>query len=227
MTAVNDAQPAVVTARHRDNVVVGDEIVRHRRITRLMHWSVALTFFIALFSGMPIWTPLFGWMAALVGGMNVARIIHPYAGSLFFIASVFQFFHWLGDMRFRDDEKGAWKPSKLMAYMRWEEDSNDEGGKFNPGQKVFFFSVCLGALGLLVSGIVMWFPLYFPQLVRELAILLHDITFIFFLVGIITHIYLGTAAEPGTFRSMTRGTVTRRWARLHHPGWFRDVSKKE
>lgn len=226
MTVVNDAQPAVITARHTDDVVVGDEIIRHRRITRLMHWSVALTFFIALFSGMPIWTPLFAWMAALVGGMEVARIIHPYAGSLFFIASVFQFFHWLGDMRFRSDEKGAWKPSKLMAYMRWEENTTDEGGKFNPGQKVFFFAVCLGAIGLLLSGLIMWFPLYFPRIVRELSILLHDITFIFFLIGIITHIYLGTAAEPGTFRSMTRGTVTRRWARLHHPGWFRDVDKK-
>jgi formate dehydrogenase subunit gamma len=227
MTVVNDAQPAVITARHTDNVVVGDEIIRHRRITRLMHWSVALTFFIALFSGMPIWTPLFAWMAALVGGMEVARVIHPYAGSLFFIASVFQFFHWIADMRFRSDEKGAWKPSKLMAYMRWEENTGEEGGKFNPGQKVFFFSVCLGALGLLVSGLVMWFPLYFPRIIRELAILLHDITFIFFLIGIITHIYLGTAAEPGTFRSMTRGTVTRRWARLHHPGWFRDVTNKK
>jgi len=40
----------------------------------------------------------------------------------------------------------------------------------------------------------------------------------------IFHIYLGTIAEPGTFRAMTRGTVTRSWARLHHPGWFRKVS---
>ncbi len=226
MTVINDAEPAVVAARSRDNVIVGDEIVRHRRATRIIHWSVALTFFLALISGMPIWTPLFAWMAALVGGMEVARIIHPYAGVLFFIASAFQFFHWLGDMRFRPEERGAWKPSRLMAYMRWEENPNDEGGKYNPGQKVFFYAVCLGALGFLVTGIVMWFPLYFPRLVRELAILLHDITFIFFIVGVITHIYLGTAAEPGTFRSMTRGTVSRRWARLHHPGWFRDVNKK-
>lgn len=227
MTTVTHVDPAVISARQGENVTVGDEIVRHRRASRIIHWSVALTFFLSLVSGMPIWTPLFGWMAALVGGLSVARIIHPYAGSLFFIASAVQFFHWLGDMHFRSDEKGAWKPSKLMAYMRWDEEPNEEGGKYNPGQKVFFFAVCLGALGLLLSGLIMWFPLYFPRMVRELAILLHDITFICFLIGVITHIYLGTAAEPGTFRSMTRGTVTRRWARLHHPGWFRDIDKKE
>ena len=61
---------------------------------------------------MPIWTPLFGWMAYLVGGLEVARVIHPYAGVAFFIASIFQFVHWLGDMIFTRDEKdgGAHPP---------------------------------------------------------------------------------------------------------------------
>ncbi len=226
MSSVTHVDPAVVSARHDENVVVGSEIIRHRRVSRVIHWSVALTFFLALISGMPIWTPLFGWMAALVGGLAVARVIHPYAGVLFFIASGFQFFHWLGDMHFLPTEKGSWNPRKLMRYMNFDNEPDAEGGKYNPGQKVYFFAVCLGALGLLVSGVVMWSPLYFSGLVRELAILLHDITFIFFIVGVITHIYLSTAAEPGTFRSMTRGTVTRAWARLHHPGWFRDINKK-
>ena len=41
---------------------------------------------------------------------------------------------------------------------------------------------------------------------------------------IIGHIYLGTAAEPGTLRSMIHGTVTKDWARLHHPRWYREVT---
>ena len=215
---------AIVVGRVSDNVVVGDEIIRHRRATRLIHWSVALTFFIALFSGMPIWSPLFGWMAYLVGGLEVARVIHPYAGVLFFIVSVVQFFHWLDDMHFTSDERGWWRPSTLARYMRWEDEPATEGGKYNPGQKMFFWAVCLGALGFLVTGIPMWFPLQFPPIIREICYFLHDITFIAFLIGIVFHIYLGTAAEPGTFRAMTRGTVTRSWARLHHPGWFRRLS---
>jgi len=215
---------AIVVARDRDNVVVAGEIVRHRRATRIIHWMVALTFFISLFSGMPIWTPLFGWMANLVGGMETARVIHPYAGVAFVIASAFQFFHWLGDMHFASDEKGWWRPSTMARYMRWEEEPSEEGGKYNGGQKLFFWAVCLGAVGFLVTGIPMWFPLRFPALLREIAIILHDVTFICFLIGVVLHIYLGTAAEPGTFRAMTRGTVTRSWARLHHPGWFHKVT---
>lgn len=219
------ADTPVVVARHRENVAVNGEIVRHRRASRLIHWSVAFTFFLALITGMPIWTPIFRWMAAFVGGLEVARIIHPYAGVLFFLVSVLQFFHWLGDMHFRDDERGSWRPSKLMAYMRYE-DNVPEGGKYNPGQKVFFWAVTLGALGFLITGIVMWFPLQFPQGIREIAILLHDFTFILFFIAIVTHIYLGTAAEPGTFRSMVRGTVTRPWARLHHPGWLKEIDRE-
>jgi len=43
---------------------------------------------------------------------------------------------------------------------------------------------------------------------------------------IIGHIYLGTAAEPDTFRSIIRGTVTKSWARLHHPRWYREVTEQ-
>lgn len=226
MSSVGHVDTPIVVARHRENVAVNGEIVRHRRASRLIHWSVAFTFFLSLFTGMPIWTPIFRWMAGIVGGLEVARVIHPYAGAAFFLVSVLQFFHWLSDMHFRHDEKGWWRPSKLMAYMRYEDDPAVEGGKYNPGQKMFFRAVSLGALGLLLSGVIMWFPLQFPQIVREAGILVHDLTFICFLLAIIVHIYLGTAAEPGTFRSMTRGTVTRPWARLHHPGWSNDIENE-
>src|SRR5207302_9202441 len=95
----------IVAVRHRDNLLVGGEIVRHRLAMRLIHWSVAVTFVLALISGMPVWTPLFAWMAYLVGGLETARLIHPYAGVLFFIASGIQFFHWLPDMHLRSDER--------------------------------------------------------------------------------------------------------------------------
>lgn len=212
---------AIVAGRQEENVFVGNEIVRHQRAARLIHWSVALSFLICTLSGMPIWTPIFGWMAVFVGGLETARVIHPYAGVLFFITMLLMFFHWLGDMKLEPVDR-EWFGPKLFRFLSYEDAAIDTG-KYNGGQKIFFYAVALGALSLLVSGIIMWFPLKFPLLVRQLGIILHDITFIFFVVGIVSHIYMGTAAEPGTFRAMTLGTVTRAWAKLHHPGWFRDV----
>src|SRR5207245_3141031 len=116
MSTVEHVEKPMMVGRDRDNVVVGDEIVRHRRATRLIHWSVAITFFLALITGMPIWTPIFGWMASLVGGLDTARVIHPYAGVLFIIASIFQFVHWLPDMHLHEDQKG-WLSGKALSYM--------------------------------------------------------------------------------------------------------------
>lgn len=225
MSATTPHRPldvAVITAQTREDVVVGNEIIRHNRASRLIHWSVALTFIVCLFTGMPIWTPVFGWMAHLVGGLSVARVVHPWAGVAFFVASFFMFVQWFADMHFRPDEKG-WFGPRLFQYMRYEtDDSNTD--KYNGGQKLYFWSVSLGALGLLLSGLLMWFPLSFPKLLMEFSYLIHDFTFICFAVSLVFHIYLGTTAEPGTFGSMTRGTVTKTWARLHHGRWYRDVT---
>jgi formate dehydrogenase subunit gamma len=224
MSAPSPQRPldsAIVAAREREDVVVGNEIVRHNRTSRLIHWTVALTFFICVFTGMPIWSPVFGWMAHLFGGLTVARVIHPWAGVAFVIASILMFFQWISDMHLEPNERD-WLGPKALQYMRYETDDS-EVGKYNGGQKLFFWAAGLGALGLLLSGLLMWFPRAFPPILMQLAYILHDVIFILFAVAIVFHIYLGTAAEPGTFGSMIRGTVTRQWARLHHPRWYREV----
>lgn len=213
---------ALVVARDREDVAVGDVLVRHRLASRVVHWSVAATFFLALVTGLPIWTPTFHFLSGLVGGLAVCRWLHPWAGVAFAVFSVFQFFIWIDDMRSEPGEK-RWGLSGMVRYLRYEDDGTDVG-KYNGGQKLFFFAVSLGAAAFLASGLVMWFPRSVTRLVHELAILLHDGTFVGFAAAIVWHVYLGTAAEPGTFGSMVRGTVTRAWARLHHPRWYRDVT---
>jgi formate dehydrogenase subunit gamma len=41
------------------------------------------------------------------------------------------------------------------------------------------------------------------------------------------HIYEATAAQPGTFRAMMRGTVEKQWAKFHHPAWYRQMTGGE
>jgi formate dehydrogenase subunit gamma len=214
--------PAVLVAREKEDVLVGDEIVRHKLSSRVIHWIVAVAFFVCLFTGMPIWTPVFGWMAYFFGGLTVCRALHPWAGLVFFVAVLVETIDWASDMMFEPQEKGWWGP-KLFQYLRWEAEDEDVG-KYNGGQKFFFWTMGLGALGLLLSGLMLWFPRSFPRFLLPFAFVIHDITFILFAVAVVFHIYLGTSAEPGTFRSMTRGTVTRKWARLHHPRWYRQVT---
>jgi formate dehydrogenase subunit gamma len=221
------ADPAVIAAQKREDVVVGNEIVRHSRVSRLIHWTVAGTFFICVLTGMPIWTPIFGWMAALFGGLSVCRVIHPWVGVAFMVSTTVMFFEWASGMRLKKSERKEWiSGGKAMQYMRWETDDSNVG-KYNGGQKLQFWLSCLAAFGLLLSGLMMWFPGSLPTVLMQFAYVIHDITFILFAMLIIIHIYLGTLAEPGTFGSMTRGTVTKAWARLHHPRWYREVTGEE
>ncbi len=62
---------AMALARRTEDVVVGDEIVRERLSARVVHWAVALTFFVCLFTGLPIWTPYLGFLASLSAACSI------------------------------------------------------------------------------------------------------------------------------------------------------------
>jgi len=209
-------------AREKENVIVGNEIIRHRLSSRVIHWSVGVSFFACLVTGLPVWTPVFGWMATLVGGLSVCRIVHAWFGLAFALAALVMSVHWWSEMEMTKEERG-WVGPKLLEYLR-DAANHDKIGKYNGGQKVYFYTSGLGALGLLVSGIVMWYPTSFPEWIRVLSILLHNVSFILFAVSLVFHIYLAAVAEPGTLNSMTRGTVSKAWARIHHPKWYREVT---
>jgi len=214
--------PAIRVAQTKDDVLVGDELVRFRSSTRILHWGVALTFLLTLFTGLPIWTPIFGWMAYLWGGLQVCRWLHPWLGIAFSVLILFQFFHWMKEMGMTPADRRFVRLRNFVSYMRWE--SHDEAvGKYNGGQKLLFWLSELAALGLLLTGIVLWFPGLFGEGLRQWSWLLHDVTFILFTLLIIGHIYLGIV-EPGTYKAMIQGTVSRDWARLNHPEWYRKVT---
>ncbi|TMQ05418.1 MAG: formate dehydrogenase subunit gamma, partial [Deltaproteobacteria bacterium] len=185
-------------------------------------WLTALTFFGSLLSGLPIWTPILGWMSKIFGGLSVCRWIHPWFGLGFVATTLVMFVLWVKNMRMQKTDWG-WLGPKALAYMRHSSEDPDVG-KYNGGQKLFFFLVAALALILVATGLVLWFPRELAAPLPGLSWVLHDAGFILFAAAIIVHIYLGTAALPGTFRSMTRGTVTKSWARLHHPRWYREVT---
>jgi formate dehydrogenase subunit gamma len=220
--AHSSADPGILAAQSREDLVVGEEVVRFRYYTRVVHWGVALTFFLCLFTGLPIWTPIFGWMAPLFGGLQVCRWLHPWTGVAFAFFALLQFVHWAGEMRMTAADKRFNKLKNFLAYMRWQY-HDDEVGKFNGGQKSLFWLSSLAAFVLLVTGVVLWWPDLFSNPFREASWVLHDVAFVLFFLLILGHIYL-SIAEPGTFAGMVRGTVTKAWARLHHPAWYRDVT---
>src|SRR5262249_43918245 len=170
------------TATAPEDPVVGDHIVRHRLSTRVVHWSTAILFFALLLSGMPIWSPIFGWMANVFGGLAVCRWLHPWLGLGFFVATIAMFAMWLKDMRMEKDD-WKWVGPKALDLVSHKLEDPDVG-KYNGGQKVFFYLVALLGVLLLVTGVVLWFPRELPDPLPGLSWVVHDAGFLLFAVAI-------------------------------------------
>ena len=95
-------------------------------------------------------------------------------------------------------------------------------GRFNFGQKQFFWLMVICGAALLISGIALWFPASIPrelQVVRYLAVLIHAVAALATIGGIIIHIYMGLAVVPGGLHAILHGDVSEQWARHHHGRW--------
>jgi len=213
-------------ARHRldaygRTVARQGELLRHPVYTRVLHWGVALFFIPALLTGLAIYTPwLYRALTPLFGGGPMTRLLHPWFSLGFTIVFTLQFLNWLRPMAWTRDDR-RWIKGIRSYVTNAEEVEPEYVDFFNAGQKLYFWAIVVSAVIFLVSGIPMWFPDGFGRVAVAIGYVLHDIAALVMVGGFIVHLYEGTAAQPGTFRSMTRGTVEQRWAWTHHPAWYR------
>ena len=205
-------------------VVHENELVRHPVYTRVLHWGIAIFFILALLSGFAVYSPwLYYWLTPLFGGGPMTRLLHPWFSLAFVLLFALQILNWHELMRWRPEDR-RWL-RRIRAYVtNADRREPDDVGFFNGGQKLYFWVIVGSAVLFLATGIPMWFPHTFGRAAVAVGYVLHDIAALVMLAGFVVHLYEGTAAIPGTFRSMTRGTVEKRWAWTHHPGWYRAVT---
>ena len=202
------------------------EIARYSPEERGNHWLVALLFIFAACSGLALYHPSFYFLSALVGGGPLTRILHPFIGvlmALFFSGLVMRFWH---HNKFTDADRQWLK--RIRDVIANRDEGLPEAGKYNAGQKRFFWTMvwCLGIL--VVSGIIMWRPYLasqFPIGLVRFATLAHAIAGFVVVLGVIVHVYAAIWVK-GSLNAMIRGTVSERWARAHHRAWYREVSGK-
>jgi formate dehydrogenase subunit gamma len=208
-------------------VVYEDEVLRHDIRTRVIHWGVAIFFILALLSGFALFTPwLYHLLAPLFGGGPRARLLHPWFGLGFIVVMLFLMGKWHSDMRWVPSDRTWFR--RISAYITHADKVEpDYVGKFNAGQKIWYWAMVISAIVFLITGIPMWFPEYLGRTPMWISYFFHDLAGLVMLGGFLIHIYEGTAALSGTFRSMVRGTVTRAWAWTNHPGWYRAVTGRD
>lgn len=210
-----------------DNREPGKTLLRYNANERTNHWLVAILFFMAGLSGLALFHPAMFWLTHLFGGGPWTRILHPFMGVamfVFFFGLVIRF--WRANLFIANDR--LWL-KRIGQVMQNEEEGVPPVGKYNPGQKLLFWTLLLCMLALFLSGIVIWrawFSEYFDITVIRLGALIHALAGFVLIVSIIVHIYAGIWIK-GSVGAMLHGWVSRRWARKHHELWYRQVVDKQ
>lgn len=200
-------------------------IQRYNKAERVNHWIVAGCFVLLAISGLAFFYPAFFWLTGVFGTPQLARIIHPFVGVVMFLGFFIQFFrYWKYNLMEKEDVKWLTSVGKIL-----KGEEVGDTGKYNAGQKIMFWLMTVCMLTLLATGFIAWRPYFadmFPIPVIRIALLLHAVSALVLIAGIIVHVYAAIWIK-GTIRAMVEGVVTQAWAKAHHPRWYREIMAKK
>lgn len=200
-------------------------VQRYTYRERIMHWLTALTYSYCLATGLAFYSPHLFWLALVLGGGPTSRFWHPFFGVGFLIVALWMHSVWRRDMAITETDK-RWL-DKVENYVTNRDDLVPAQDRFNAGQKLFYWLMYYGAMGLLITGLVMWFPEYIPfslAWIRQIAVLLHVCSALVTIGGFIIHVYMSVFMVPGSVTAMLFGYVSPAWAKTHHRQWYARVS---
>ncbi len=191
---------------------------------RVVHWCVALSCLLLCITGMGMMYHSLNFVGTLVGGMANLKMIHNYGGIFFGVSLVFTIGMWwkeAGIFSFPEDVEWI----KAAGGYLWHVENVPEVGKYNPGQKMFFLAVALFGILMVVTGVIMWFPLSYSAALVRLMYVLHALGYVVIFAFFFVHLYLVTIGAPGSAPAMFTGWVTKAWVRKQHPKWLKEMEK--
>jgi formate dehydrogenase subunit gamma len=185
---------------------------------RICHWLTGFAYLYCLLTGLAFYSPYLFWLAVMLGGGPTSRFWHPWIGLVFVAAQIWMHQIWSDDVHITEVDKEWLDKSKY--YVQNQDDKVPAQGKFNAGQKVYYWAMFIGAFLLLFSGLFMWFPEYIPRAVRPFMIIIHEGAALITIGAFIIHVYMSVFMVPGSVDAMVHGHVSKNWARTHHRLWF-------
>lgn len=198
-------------------------INRFNTFERVLHWIVAASFFVLVFTGLGLFAHAFFKYFDFFGGPERGILFHKWAGVIFFFSSVLLFFTHARDISRFDEDDRRWL-AVCGGYLSRKEKEIPQG-KYNAGQKLFGLFSFVGTLVMGITGWVIWDPTALDRGLTQFSFMLHGLFFTLFMMGIVVHVYLATIGNPHTLEGMLWGQVRRVWAKRHHIKWYKEVAK--
>jgi len=186
-----------------------------------LFWLLALTGLILLYGRfvlIPVLGPEgFGLTA------SACKEAHNLFGPMFLVALLMMFFTFVKDNIYaRGDMTWLLKGGGMLGG------DHVSAGRFNAGEKIWFWIAMIGGAVLIGSGFVLDFAVFGQgREVMAISHVLHGIAALIVITVSFGHIYLGTAGVEGTIGSMVNGEVDEAWAKSHHDRWYAEVKAAE
>lgn len=202
-----------------------DEVQRYNFAERAYHWINAIAYTYLMLTGLALFTPLAYWLAYVLGGPATIRYWHPWIG-LIYLATIFWMHRmWKRDMqKIPEDERWS---KNIRAYAENRDELMPPQGRFNAGQKQFWWVMLYCTFILLITGIIMWIPEKMPRelhWVLPITVFIHSATALITIAAFIIHVYMSVWVTPGSVKAMVEGHVSTNWARTHHRLWYEKIT---
>lgn len=205
----------------------GKTITRWSKLDRILHWSTATLFILLAITGLSM---LFG-RAVLIPVLgadgfaayaSLGRAVHNYLGPLFVAVLLILILSWFKNNIINNDDI-RWFKSGGGGIVGHKHASC---GRFNAGEKVWFWLVTLLGIGVGITGLILDFP-NFDQVRNTMqnTNLIHATLSMAWIAVAFGHIYIGTAGSEGSLDGMVTGEVDENWAKQHHDLWYEEAKQ--
>ncbi|ACX52527.1 formate dehydrogenase, gamma subunit [Ammonifex degensii KC4] len=189
---------------------------------RVVHLVRMLSFIFLAVTGLLFAFHRVGAIEFLFGSYETARVWHWSMGLVFGLSSLWAIVRWWKDARFASYDR-EWL--RVMGGYFSRREVHAPAGKFNAGQKLFYWLTTFLTLAIGISGVVMIFGQKVSPALWHWMVPLHGISALILILAVLGHAYLGTLANPGTWRLLVTGKVSPEWAKVHHPVWYEEKVK--
>ena len=202
----------------------GVKILRFTLNQRVAHWCTAILFVtlaltgLILLLGRKFLIPMFGSEGFSYIAL-AAKTLHDYLGPAFAVSLIFLFVLFVRDnmLSAKLDMQWIMKGGGLFG-------GHASADRFNAGEKGWFWIAVLVGTALVVSGLVLDFPIFGQtRETMEFYHFIHTLAAIIMIVASFGHIYLGTIGTEASFEIMQTGYCDTNWAKEHHDIWYEKV----
>jgi formate dehydrogenase subunit gamma len=209
----------------------GKKIQAFSLYNRVIHQVAAVSFIVVVPTGFVI---TFGSFFGGGGFVTLCKNLHGIFTIPFAIVVIPMFLMWLKEAIFNFDDV---KWMMILGGYLSKEKKPIPAGKFNAGQKMWYWIATLGGMVMVVTGAAMFFLDFNIEMVKSMTglsqidllrvmAILHNVVGFAVVALFITHVYMSMFAIKGAVHSILDGHMEEEEVKILHSSWYKKLKEE-